>query len=297
MHYQTKTYPVSIGVITLIGSMLSLCIGTSFAKSLFSEVGAQGTTFFRLFFSAILLWIIWRPWRFELARSSVKPILFYSISLAFMNFSFYMALRTIPMGIALAIEFCGPLGVALFSSRQKVDFLWIALAMLGLLFLIPNTLTGTESLDPIGIMFAIGAGVFWAIYIIAGQGMRGIHPGQGSAFGVSIAALIILPFAVSGVGLNALWRPDLLGVGLAVGLLSSAIPYSLEMLSLRALEKKTFGILLSLEPAFGAMTAAIILHEYLALQQILAIACIISASIGCSLTALRHHKGTKKQAH
>lgn len=294
MHYQTKNYPVSIGVMTLIGSMISLCIGTSFAKSLFSEIGAQGTTFFRLFFSAVLLWLMWRPWRFEITRASIKPILFYGVSLAFMNFAFYMALCTIPMGIALAIEFCGPLGVALFSSRQKVDFLWIALAIIGLLFLIPNTMTGTAALDPIGIMFAIGAGVFWATYIIVGQWMRGVHPGQGSAFGVSIAALIIFPFAVNGVGLEALWRPDLLGTAFVVGLLSSAIPYSLEMVSLRSLEKKTFGILVSLEPAFGAMTAAIILHEYLSLQQILAILCIISASIGCSLTALRK-KGTRKK--
>lgn len=282
---QPKSYHFSLGVIALIASMISLCMGTSFAKSLFSEIGAQGTTFYRLTFSAILLWIIWRPWRFKFTQAHIFPILFYGIALGMLNFLFYMALRTIPLGIAIAIEFCGPLGLALLSSRRKIDFLWIALVIVGLLFLIPNESTSTTSLDPVGLMYCIGAALFWAIYIIAGQKMSNIHPGQASTLGITMAALTVMPFAIASVDIGDLWRIDLFWLGLVVGILSSALPYSLEMISLRSLDRKTFGVLLSLEPAFGAIAGAIMLHEFLSTQQIIAIICIVSASMGCTLTA------------
>lgn len=285
-----KTYPFSFGVIALIASMISLCLGTSFAKNLFSEIGAQGTTFYRLTFSAILLWIIWRPWRFKFTRAYIIPILFYGISLGLLNFLFYMALRTIPLGIAIAIEFCGPLGLALFASRKKIDFLWIALVIVGLLFLIPNEATTASSLDPIGLMYCVAAAIFWAFYIIAGQKMGNIHPGQASTLGITVAALTVMPFAVASFGFEGLWRMELFWMGLVVGILSSALPYSLEMISLRALDRKTFGVLLSLEPAFGAIAGAIVLHEFLTIQQIIAIICIVSASMGCTITAKRAKK-------
>ncbi len=285
-----KSYPFSFGVIALIASMISLCMGTSFAKSLFSEIGAQGTTFYRLIFSAILLWIIWRPWRFKFTRTYIFPIIFYGVSLGMLNFLFYMALRTIPLGIAIAIEFCGPLGLALFASRKKIDFLWIALVIIGLLFLIPNESTSATSLDPIGLMYCVAAAIFWAIYIIAGQKMSNIHPGQASTLGITMAALTVMPFAIASIGVEGLWRVELFWVGLVVGILSSALPYSLEMISLRSLDRKTFGVLLSLEPAFGAIAGAIVLHEFLSIQQIIAIICIVSASMGCTLTAKRGKK-------
>lgn len=282
-----KSYPLYIGIVTLIGSMLSISLGNSFAKGLFHELGAEGTTFYRLFFSAILLWLAWRPWRFSLNWQQFKLIAAYGISLGLLNFFFYLALQTIPLGIAVAIEFCGPLGLALFASRKKVDFIWIILVIIGLLFLIPNNLTGTDSLDTAGLVYISIAALLWALYIVIGQRMSGIHPGQASAWGISISSLTVLPFAIHHLGFEDLWHPELLGIGFIVGLLSSAIPYSLEMIALRSLERKTFGVLLSLEPAFSTVVGAIILHEYLTLQQMTAIVCIIVASMGCTLTAKR----------
>lgn len=287
----SKNYPLYVGIITLIGSMISISLGNSYAKGLFHELGAQGTTFYRLLFSAILLWVAWRPWRFSLSFTQFKLIVAYGVSLGLLNLFFYLALQTIPLGIAVAIEFCGPLGLALFSSRRKIDFLWIALVAAGLLFLIPNGLTGTDSLDTMGLIYISTAAMLWAIYIIIGQKMNGIHPGQASAFGISISTLTVLPFATLDLGLVDLWHPELLWMGFIVGLLSSAIPYSLEMIALRSLDRKTFGVLLSLEPAFSTIVGAFILHEYLTLQQIVAIMCIIIASMGCTLTA----KGKKSR--
>lgn len=279
-----KNYSYSVGALALVGSILSLCIGTSFAKTLFADLGPQGTTSYRLLFSAILLWLLWRPWRFTFSRHYLLPLLYCGVSLGLLNFLFYMALQTIPLGIALAIEFCGPLGLALFSSRRKNDFIWIGLVVLGLFFIIPFEVE--QRLDPIGVMYAILAAIFWGSYIITGQKIRFIHPGQASTLGVTIAALVVLPFALLNPS-NALWQPNLFPLGLLVGVLSSAIPYSLEMISLRSLDRKSFGVLLSLEPAFGTIAAAIILQEFLSVQQMVAIACIMMASIGCTLSAQR----------
>ncbi|MDO5679235.1 MAG: DMT family transporter [Pelistega sp.] len=264
--------------------MISLCVGTSFAKSLFTELGAQGTTSYRLLFSAILLWIIWRPWRFGFNPRYIPQLLYYGISLGLINFLFYMSIRHIPLGLAIAIEFLGPLGLALISSRQRSDFVWIGLVLVGM-YLLLGIDDGVENLDPVGVLYAAGAAIFWALYIVAGQGVRHIHPGQATTYGITIAALMTLPFSIGHIGLDGLWRPDLFLFGLTVGVLSSALPYSLEMISLRTLHRKTFGVLLSLEPAFGAIAGAIILHEMLSLRQVLAIICIVIASMGCTLTA------------
>ena len=277
-------YPYSIGVLALVASMISLCVGTSFAKSLFTELGAQGTTSYRLLFSAILLWIIWRPWRFGFNPRYIPQLLYYGISLGLINFLFYMSIRHIPLGLAIAIEFLGPLGLALISSRQRSDFVWIGLVLVGM-YLLLGIDDGVENLDPVGVLYAAGAAIFWALYIVAGQGVRHIHPGQATTYGITIAALMTLPFSIAHIGLDGLWRPDLFLFGLTVGVLSSALPYSLEMISLRTLHRKTFGVLLSLEPAFGAIAGAIILHEMLSLKQVLAIICIVIASMGCTLTA------------
>lgn len=280
----TAQYPYSIGVLALVASMISLCVGTSFAKSLFTEIGAQGTTSYRLIFSAILLWIIWRPWRFGFNPRYIPQLLYYGVSLGLINFLFYMSIRHIPLGLAIAVEFLGPLGLALISSRQRTDFIWIGLVLAGM-YLLLGFEGAMESLDPIGLLYAGGAAIFWALYIVAGQGVRHIHPGQATTYGITIAALMTLPFSVASIGFDGLWRPDLFLFGLAVGILSSALPYSLEMISLRTLHRKTFGVLLSLEPAFGAIAGAIILHEMLTVKQVLAIICIVLASMGCTMTA------------
>ncbi|CAG9167785.1 Threonine/homoserine exporter RhtA [Cupriavidus pampae] len=272
-----------IAVLALIGSMASLCVGTSFAKSLFTEVGAQGTTALRVGFSALILLAVWRPWRFPLSGQHARAIAFYGVSLGATNLLFYMALRSIPLGLCIAIEFMGPLTVAVLSSRRAIDFLWIAFAVLGLLLLLPIGETATH-LDPVGIGYAVAAGVGWALYIVFGQMAGSAHGGQATSLGLTMAAIVVMPFGLAHAG-TTMFSPALLISGLAVGILSSAIPYSLEMVSLKRLPRRTFGILLSMEPAMGALAGLVFLHEQLSLIQWLAIGSIIVASIGCTLTA------------
>ncbi|MGY8527327.1 EamA family transporter [Paracidovorax citrulli] len=272
-----------LAVLALMGSMASLCIGTSFAKSLFDAVGAQGTTALRVGFSALILLIVWRPWRWPLAGRDARAIALYGAALGMTNLLFYMSLRTVPLGLAIAIEFTGPLAVAVASSRRAVDFVWIALAVAGLLLLLPLR-ADAASLDPVGMGYALAAGVGWALYIIFGQRAGNAHGGQATSLGLLVAALVVWPFGVAHAG-TAMFTPTLLLAGLAVGILSSAIPYSLEMVALKRLPRRTFGILLSMEPAMGALAGLVMLHETLSPAQWLAIGCIIAASIGATATA------------
>lgn len=274
----------AFGFQMLLMSMVSLCIGTAFAKGLFPTLGATGTSAYRLGFAALLLWVVWRPWRFDFSPRCLPPLLFYGVSLGLLNLLFYLSLQTIPLGIAIAIEFCGPLSLALMSSRQRSDFIWIGMVVIGLFFLLP--LKNEAPLDPLGLLYAAGAGICWAAYIVAGQRLHFMHPGQATAYGISLGAVVVLPFALLSPGVT-LFQPKLFGMGLLVGLLSSALPYSLEMLALRHLDRKSIGVLLSLEPAIGATAAAVMLGEMLTLQQLMAIACIVMASIGCALNAQR----------
>lgn len=288
-----RAYPMWLGVVTLLLSIISLCLGTSFAKGLFASIGPLGTTAFRLFFSAVLLWIAWRPWRFSMARADWLTIVPYGITLVGMNSFFYLSLQTIPLGIALSIEFMGPLGLAIYSSRTHYDFLWIILALLGLYLLLwPHDAGAAQlaSLSWIGVSYAFTAGIFWALYIIVGQRARRLHPGVVTSYGVAIAAMIILPFGLVAGGAN-MWQPTIILFGLGVAILSSAIPYSLEIVALRILPRQTFSIMLSLEPAVGAVVALLVLGEVLDQHQWLAIVLVVIASMGCTMTAMRQHKG------
>ena len=291
MSSSLRQYPMWLGVVTLILSIVSLCTGTSFAKTLFTEVGAIGTTTFRIFFSACILWLIWRPWRIPLTRADLTTIIPYGVCIVGMNLPFYLSLQTLPVGIALAIEFTGPLSLAIYKSRTRFDFLWIAFAVVGLYLLL---WPGTDSdeliaLDPAGVIYALIAGVFWASYIIVGQKARRVHPAHVTSYGLTIAALIILPMGLLSGG-AAMFNPNLLLFGLGIAILSSALPYSLEIFSLRILPTKTFSIMLSLEPAVGALAGIIILGEVIETKQWLAILLVVCASAGCTATAVRDHR-------
>lgn len=280
-----------LGILTLILSIISLCTGTSFAKSLFSQVGAIGTTTLRIFFSACILWLIWRPWRIPITRSDLATIVPYGICIVGMNLPFYLSLQTLPVGIALAIEFTGPLGLAIYKSRTRYDFLWIVLAILGLYLLLWPGADSEEliALDLAGVIYALIAGLFWAAYIIFGQRARRVHPGHVTSYGLTIAAMIILPFGLMSGGV-AMFNPNLLLFGLGIAVLSSALPYSLEIFALRILPAKTFSIMLSLEPAVGALAGIIILGEVIETKQWVAILLVVCASIGCTATAVRDHR-------
>jgi len=278
---QSSLASVIIPVSMLLVAMMSIQSGASLAKSLFPIVGAQGTTALRLIFAGILMVLILRPWRTTFTASSIRSVLIYGIALGGMNFLFYMAIRTIPLGIGVALEFTGPLAVALLHSRKLTDFIWIILAVIGLALLIP--MGQADALDLTGALYALGAGVCWAAYILFGQKAGADHGVQTAALGVVIAAIFIAPFGVAHAGV-ALLDPALIPIALGVAILSTALPYSLEMIALTRMPARTFGTLMSMEPAIGAVMGLVFLHEALSLTQWLAIGAIIVASIGATLT-------------
>jgi len=265
-------------IVSLVVAMTSFQAGASIAKQLIPAIGAPGTTALRLGLSALIVCVLQRPWRSLPSRSSLGVILIYGVALGTMNFVFYMALRTIPLGIAVALEFTGPLAVALAGSRRRTDFLWIALAVVGLLILLPIART-ERSLDPVGVAFALAAGVCWALYIIFGQKAGRAHGASASTWGMLIAATFTVPLGVALTG-RSLLSPAVLPMGLAVAVLSSAFPYTLEMIALRQLTTKTFGTLMSLEPAVAALAGLMFLNERLTLTQWLAIGAVMIASMG-----------------
>jgi inner membrane transporter RhtA len=224
-----------------------------------------------------------RPWRTRRINADWRALWGYGLSLGVMNLVFYMALRTIPLGIAVALEFTGPLAIALFHSRRAVDFVWIALAVIGLLLLLPLR-EQSQALDPVGVMYALAAGVGWALYIVFGQKAGAAYGKDAVALGIAIGALVAVPIGVAHAG-SALLSWSLLPFGLGVAILSSALPYSLEMIALTRLSARTFSVLLSLEPALAALAGAALLGEQLSGQQWVAVAAIIAASGGTALSA------------
>jgi len=281
---QTSRFAPMLPALAVLGSVTALAIGTSYAKYLFPLVGAQGTSALRVGFSALLLLLFWRPWRWKTSRVDAMTILRYGLTLGLMNLLFYMAIRTIPFGIAVAIEFTGPLTVAMLSSRRPIDFVWVGCALLGLLLLLP--LGGGPALDPAGVLYAMGAAACWGLYIVFGKRAGHLHAGHTVSLGLLAASLVVVPVGVAHAGM-ALLEPKILLAGLLVALVSSAIPMSLEMMALKRLPKETFGILISMEPAVAALWAMLLLHEQLAGVQWLAIGCTVVASVGSTMTARR----------
>lgn len=277
----TRIFPF----LAVLGSVTALGIGTSFAKQLFPQVGSLGTTALRVGFSALLLLALWRPWRWPLSRPDALSLLRYGVALGFMNLLFYMSLRTIPFGVAVAIEFSGPLTVALLSSRKPIDFVWLALAAAGLGLLLPLGL-GAVPLDPEGVLYALAAAVCWGAYIVFGKRVGHLHAGHSVALGLCVAALTVVPFGVWQAG-SALLDPHILLFGLGVAAVSSALPISLEMMALKRLPQEAFGIMTSMEPAVAAVLGLLMLDEHLAVLQWLAIVCVMLAAAGSSLTARR----------
>ena len=273
-----------IPFLAVLGSVTALGVGTSWAKqALFPVVGAQGTTAVRVGLSALLMLMLWRPWRWRLSRADAQAVALYGAALGAMNLMFYLSLQTLPFGLAVAIEFAGPLAVAIWSSRRAVDFVWVALAIVGLALLLP--LSGS-TLDPLGVLYAVGAAVFWALYIVFGKRAGHLHAGQSVSLGLLVAALVVVPVGVAHAG-AALLSPSVLLVGVAVAAISSALPISLEMMALKRLPKEAFGIMISMEPAVAALLALALLGERLDTVQWLAIGCIVAASMGSAATARR----------
>lgn len=272
-------------VAAVLLAVVSVQFGAAFAKNLFTQAGPQGVTAMRTLFAALVLGGIWRPWRGGLPTAAGwRVVLAYGASLGFMNLLFYLALQRLPLGIAVAIEFVGPFAVAVAFSRRVIDLVWVVLAIAGLGGLLPVGLLSAE-LDKVGVLYALGAGLCWAFYIIFGQKAgRLLSGGRAAALGMAIAAVATVPFGIVSAG-PALLDPAVVLPGLAVALLSSAIPFPLEMAALRRLPARTFGILLSLEPVVAALSGMLLLGEDLTLGQWIAIGGVVAASLGSTVTS------------
>lgn len=259
--------------------------GASLAKGLFPVVGPAGATTLRLTLAAIVLQAFFRPWRHRLDARQWRSVLMYGAVMGAMNMFFYSALASIPLGVAVALEFTGPLAVALAGSRRPLDFFWVVLAVVGLGALLPLGQGGGQ-IGAAGVLLALAAGACWAGYIIFGQ-RAGTGGGPHiTALGVTIAALIALPLGVARAG-AALLDPAILPTALGVALLSSAIPYALDMIALPHIPSRLFGILMSGQPALGALMGFVILHETPSTRQLAGILTIIAASLGATATIAR----------
>lgn len=264
-------------LVLLLVAMASMQAGASLAKSLFPQAGAAGTAALRLTFSALILALVLRPWRLQLDRAGWRAVTLYGLSLGTMNLLFYLSLRTVPLGIAVALEFVGPLTLAVVTSRRAADLLWVVLAAAGLWALLPG-LHGAP-LDPLGAVCALGAGACWALYVVFGRSasLRGGVPTV--ALAALVAAGAVLPVGLAQAG-AALFSPQLMPYALGVALLSSALPYGIEVWVLARMPARVFGTLMSLEPAFAALSGLLFLGERLTPLQWLGIAAVVAASAG-----------------
>jgi len=270
-------------VALLLAAMASVQVGASIAKTLFPLAGPVGMVAVRIALGTLILCLVLRPWRARVSAATWRPLIIYGVSLGVMNLLYYLALNRIPLGIAVAIEFIGPLTVAVLASRRLVDFCWIVLAAAGLSLLLPVAHIGVGT-DPVGALFALAAGGCWALYIVYGQKAGADHGAHAAALGSVISAIVIVPIGLIDRG-TTLFASAILIPGFFVALLSTALPYTLEMIALTRLPARTFGVLMSIEPAFGALIGYVYLHEWLSPMQWTAIALVIVASIGATVSA------------
>jgi inner membrane transporter RhtA len=259
----------------VVAAAVSPQVGAVIAVSLFDQLGPAGAAFLRLAFAAIVLWVIWRP---RLA-GDLRLAGAFGVALGLMNWSFYEAIDRIPLGVAVTIEFAGPLLVSVIGSRRPLDVLWIALAAAGIVVLVDPT---GGSMDPAGVGFALVAGACWMAYIYLSKRVGAAFPGgSGLAIAMAVGALIVLPAGVIQAG-GALARPDLLGSTFVVAIASSVLPYSLELEALRRLPAAVFGVLMSLDPAVAALAGFVVLGQDLGVPQLLGIAMVVVASAGAA---------------
>lgn len=283
-HWITRA-PSAFPIALLLLAMASFQAGASIAKTMFPIVGPVGMVTVRIVLGTAILALTFKPWRARIAPGSRHALLIYGIALGFMNLCFYSALSRIPLGIAVALEFTGPLAVAIFTSRRALDFCWVLLAAGGLVLLLPVGQLGS-GIDPVGIAYALGAAFFWGLYIIFGRKAGADHGAQTVALGSVISTLIVAPIGLASAG-SSLFARSILLPGLAVAIFSTALPYTLEMIALTRIPARTYGILMSVDPALAALFGLLYLHEHLSGMQWTAIALIMGASIGTTASVAK----------
>ncbi|HVA91005.1 MAG TPA: EamA family transporter [Chloroflexota bacterium] len=261
----------------ILMSILSVQVGAALAKGLFATLGPGGTVFLRIGFAALIMLALGRPRIRGHARADYVAMVLFGLTIAGMNLAFYSAIARIPLGIAVTLEFVGPLCVAVAGSRHRLDLLWAAFAAAGILLLAP---WGNAAIDPLGVVLALIAAGGWAAYILLNVRVGRAFPGQsGLAMAMGISCLVTLPLGISASG-PLLGDPRLLAAGLGVAVLSTVIPFSLEHAALKRLPAQVFGVLMSLEPGVATLVGAIILHQALGLRALLALAGVTLASVG-----------------
>ena len=292
-HPATRFQPPAAALVATSG--ISGQCGAALATKLFSQVGPAGTLTLRLAFATVALVLLARPGTRDLRRllhpvdrGDLIVVVAFGLALAGMNLSFYEAIARIPLGVAVTVEFVGPLTIAVVGSRRWTDGLWATLAAAGVLLIASGSLFGVvHHLDPAGIGFAALAGSFWAAYILLNKETGKRFQGTtGLAGAMAVGTLLVVPIGVAHAG-AALFRPSVLGVGAGVALLSSAIPYSCEMAALRRATPRAFGILLSMAPALAAVAGLAILGQRLSPLELGAIVLVVGANVGSSWVGTR----------
>jgi inner membrane transporter RhtA len=264
-------------VLLVIAGATSIQFGAALAATLFDDLGPAGTSLVRLGFAAVILVALWRPRLSAYSPSALRLAALFGLMLGVMNLSFYEALDRIPLGIAVTLEFAGPVTIAVALSRRRLDLLWVALAVIGIV-LLANP--GGGSLDPVGLLFIAVAAAAWAAYILLAQRAGTVFSGgSGLAIAMVVGALVPLGPGIAQAGTDLL-HPGLLALGAGVALLSSVIPYTLETEALRRVPAHVFGVLMSLEPAVAGIAGYLVLHQRLSTRDAVAICLVIAASIG-----------------
>ncbi len=270
----------ALPLLATLGAMACFQTGAAWAKSLFPAVGPQGAAALRLLLGALMLLAIARPWRNWPRPAPILPLLGLGAATGGAVVMFYLAQSRLPLGIAIALQFLGPLAVAVFGTRRPIDLLWAALAAAGVWCLVGGG-DRTSSVDLVGVAFALCAAVAWASYILCGRAASAAFGGSTAALASTIAAILVLPVGIAQAG-SALLSPALLPVALLVALLSTVIPFSLELYALPRLPARTFAIFTSLEPAFGVLSGWVLLGQHLAAAQIAGVAVVITAAAGAA---------------
>jgi inner membrane transporter RhtA len=263
----------------VLAGMFSVQSGAALATGLFGEIGPVGALFLRAFFGSAALLLVTRQGAFQAFRSGLRgEVALFGLTLAALNLGYFLAIERLPLGVVVTLEFLGPLGVAVFGQRSRRDLWWVGLATIGVVVLSAGASGEGGSL--IGVAFALGAAVLWACYIIQSARVGAGSPGLGAlTMAMLISALLLAPFGIVEGG-SELLRPTVLLVGLAVGILGSAIPFSFELEALRRIPSALFAILMSLEPAVAALVGFVGLSQDLSVTELLAIALVVVASIG-----------------
>jgi inner membrane transporter RhtA len=269
------------GPLLVVGAAVSVQVGAAFAKNLFGEVGPPAVVLMRLVFGSVAVWAIFRPRFAGRTRRELGLVVALGFVIAGMNNSFYESLDRIPLGVAVTIEFLGPLAVAVLSSHRRLDFVWIALAAGGIVLLAD----ASGGLSPAGVALAGLAAVFWGVYILLGVRVGKLWPGaSGLAVAMVVGAVLSIPGGLA-TGHGHLLHPGVLASGLVVAIACSALPWSLEIEAMRRLPTHVFGVLMSIEPAIAALSGLVVLGEHLSLHVAIAIALVVVASAGAALGA------------